>query len=145
MTLVRGEPYDGRTKCLRYVVIAAILGAVLIGLFEAYEDSFRSWLLEDPAQLRTRAGTVLALLGVLIVVPLLALSAWLWASAWRLPPGAEGRLNQDSHFVVNTAVRHGTSLFRMLAIVLVLSACALIWLLWRVWVVFTGANIGRLI
>jgi hypothetical protein len=142
MTLVHGEHHDGRTKCLQYVVIGAILGAVLIAVFEAYEESLRTWLLQDPAQSRTRAGTVLALLGVLIVGPLLALSAWLWASALRLPPGVALRLNQDTSIAANRAVRHGTSLFRIFAIVLVLAACALIWLLWRMWVVVTSpANI----
>ncbi len=65
-----------------------------------------TWLLEDPA----RARLVIAVLGVLLVVPLVAFSAYMWRASVRVPQ---------------------RRLLRMLTVALLIGAIGLVVVLWR--------------
>jgi hypothetical protein len=65
-----------------------------------------TWLLEDPA----RARLVIAVLGVLLVVPLVAFSAYMWRASVRVPQ---------------------PRLLRMLTVALLIGAIGLVVVLWR--------------
>lgn len=65
-----------------------------------------TWLLEEPA----RARLVIAVLGVLLVVPLLAFCAYMWRASVRVPQ---------------------RRLLRMLTVALLIGAIGLVVVLWR--------------
>lgn len=128
-----------RRNSLLSVVIGTIVGVILLVLFQSYLDFFRAWLTEDPALLLTRAGMVFGLLAMLLIAPLLALAVWLWACSSRIlreerfPPSGV-RVVRDTPILQGPAARNRATLFRVFAIVLVVAASGLSWLLWRVWV-----------
>jgi hypothetical protein len=94
------------------VAVAALAGALLILTFENSQESLRSWLQSEPSQMASRELLVLAIMGVLVVLPPLGFALYLWKRA-------------------GTVARDRARIAKLLAIGLVIGAAALAFILFR--------------
>ena len=96
-------------------------------------DSWRDWLLEDPA---TRVPLTLTALGVLLVLPLVGFSVYMWRMATRVlaertfPPSGYRVLYQNPPVTGDDAVRYAR-IGRALSVVLLVAALVVVFQLWR--------------
>jgi hypothetical protein len=79
MTDVRRADPAARRQAVLFLVVATCLGALLIVAFERYRIPLSDWVRGEPGLSAQRARSVVLLLSVLLLVPLLALAAYLWS------------------------------------------------------------------
>src|SRR5687767_15044078 len=96
-------------------------------------DSWREWLLENPA---TRVPLTLTALGVLLVLPLVGFSAYMWRMTTRVlaertfPPSGYKVLYKRPPVTGDDTVRYAR-IGRALSVVLLVAALVLVFQLWR--------------
>lgn len=96
-------------------------------------DPFREWLLEDPG---ARVPLTLTTLGVLLVLPLVAVAVYLWRMAADVAENREFppkgyRVLRPGHTVTGEAAISRARGIRAIAIFFVVAAAALVLMLWR--------------
>ena len=97
------------------------------------------WLLENPA---TRVPLILATLGVLIVLPLIAFAAYMWRMAARVtvertfPPSGYKVIGKRSPITGDAAISYAR-FARMLAVFMFVMALLFAFQLWRLAVLLT--------
>jgi hypothetical protein len=124
-------------KVVILVVIAAVVGLALIGVFELLRPALVNWLTEDPDRAVPRMGVALALLGAALVLPVLAFVVVFWRFALRVraagrfpPPGTT--LVRDARVVTGSSATRLALLLQVVSIVLALIAIAMAAMLWRI-------------
>ena len=96
-------------------------------------DVFRQWVLEDPG---THVPLSLAVLGLLLVLPLVTFAVYMWRMTTRamaeraFPPSGYTVLGRAAPTTGDAAIR-SARLVRALAIFLLIAAVVLILQLWR--------------
>ena len=79
MTEVRRADPAARRQAVRFVILGALIGTVLIVGFERYRTPVRDWLLFKPEELAHRVKLVFLLSAVVLSAPLLAFAVYLWS------------------------------------------------------------------
>lgn len=120
-----------------FVLLGAIVGAMLITGFDLYRQPFREWLLSGQGDLGPRMEGLLILTAALVVVPLGWLAAYLWklgarveAAAEYPPPGC--RLIRDTPALCGKAAIARARALKSAALALLAAMGLLGWLFWRV-------------
>ena len=104
-------------------------------------DPLTAWVLEDPA---TRAPLALAILGGLLVLPLVIFAVYIFRMGARAieqrqsPPAGYRLLRAVAPVTGEAAVRHGR-IVRVMAMLLIAAAVLLAALLWRLGTLITRA------
>ena len=105
-------------------------------------NAFRNWLLEDPA---ARVPLALTVLGALLVLPLVIFSIYILRMGSRaiergeFPPHGYRVIDPTTRLTGDRAVRQGR-LIRVLGILLIGAAIAVVAILWRLGVVLGRAQ-----
>lgn len=122
------------------------LGALAVYALDGSPDVVERWLARDPDRVADRVKLLLSLLGVTILVPVLAASAYAWRIGSRV--SRAGRFPAPGMVVVrDTRVRTGWGAQRigwflqLLAVVAVVLGVTSLGLLWRIATVIT-ATVG---
>lgn len=98
-------------------------------------EFFRTWLLEDPS---TRVAVTFAVLGLLLVLPLIGFAAYLWRMKARtiaertFPPAGYAVVGKRQVVTGDEAIRYAR-LLRVMAVLLLVAAVAAVIQLWRFW------------
>jgi hypothetical protein len=130
---------------MRFFVLGAVVGTVLIVGFERYRTPLRDWLLAEPQAIANRVKLVFLLSAVVLSAPLLGFAVYLWSLGAKVlraqqfpPPGY--RVIRDTPLIRGqTAVSRGRS-FKVLALCLGIASVLLWLLLWRLaWGLSEGA------
>lgn len=146
MTEVQRADPAARRQTVRFVVLSALVGTVLIVGFERYRTPLRDWLLAKPEELAHRAKLVFLLSAAVLSAPLLAFAFYLWSLGAKVlrarqfpPPGY--RVVRDTPVMGGQAAVSRGRGFKVLALCFGI-ASALLWLLlWQVaWVLSEGAT-----
>ena len=136
MTEVQRADPAARRQVVLFIVVGALVGALLIIGFERYRSPLRDWLLSEPEQLAHRLRLLFLLSAVSVSAPLFGFATHLWSVSGRVlraqqfpPPGH--RVIRDTPILRgHAAISRGRTL-KVLAVCLGV-ACALLWLLfWR--------------
>lgn len=136
MTELRKADPEARRQALLIVVAGALVGVLCLLAIERYRDPLLDWISAEPAASAQRFRRVLLAAAALLTLPLLGIAAYLWALGRRIeaaaafpPPGM--RVIRDTPVVSGaSAVSRGRWLKR-LALICVIAALALGWMLWR--------------
>jgi hypothetical protein len=136
MTEVRRADPAARKQAFVIFIFGALIGALLLVVFEHYRISFREWLFSEPQKSAQRVKLVFLVSGGLLSAPLFAFAAYLWLLGARVlrasqfPP--EGyRVIRDTPVVSGRAARFRGRGLKVLALLLVGAAAILCLLLWR--------------
>jgi hypothetical protein len=137
--ICRADP-TARRQALLLLVLGAIAGTLLLVGFERYWIPLHDWLLSEPGKFRLRVNLVLLVSAVLLSVPLLAFTAYLWSfgaavlRAKQFPPPGYRVIRDTPVIDGRAAISRGRGL-KMLALCLGVVAAVLWLLLWRLaWV-----------
>jgi hypothetical protein len=133
MTEIRKADPVARRQALLLVIVGALVGTLLLIVFERYRATLREWIASEPGELAHRVKLVFRVMATAMSVPLMALAVYLWVFGAKVlrtgqfpPPGY--RVIRD------TPVREGRSAvlrgrgFKTLALVLGMISVAL-WVL----------------
>jgi hypothetical protein len=145
MTEVRRADPAARRQAVRFVILGALIGSVLIVGFERYRTPVRDWLLSKPEELAHRVKLVFLLSAVVLSAPLLAFAVYLWSLGANVlrarqfpPPGY--RVMRDTPVIGGRAAVSRGRAFKLLALCLGIASVLLWLLLWRLaWVLSGGA------
>lgn len=102
-----------RRAALVVVVMAGVAGAVLILTQQAFQEPLLEWVAGDPAHTASRARLLMAAVGSLLVVPLLALAAYAWRMAGALEAARARGLKTVAAILVVAAVMLAAILWRL--------------------------------
>ena len=145
MTEVRRADPAARRQAVRFVILGALVGTVLIVGFERYRTPVHDWLLSKPEELAHRVKLVFLLSAVVLSAPLLAFAVYLWSLGANVlrarqfpPPGY--RVMRDTPVIGGRAAVSRGRAFKLLALCLGIASVLLWLLLWRLaWVLSGGA------
>lgn len=146
MTEVQRADPAARRQTVRFIVLSALVGTVLIVGFERYRTPLRDWLLAKPEELAHRVKLVFLLSVAVLSAPLLAFAFYLWSLGAKVlrarqfpPPGY--RVVRDTPVMGGQAAVSRGRGFKVLALCFGI-ASALLWLLlWQLaWVLSEGAT-----
>ncbi|MGB5623874.1 MAG: hypothetical protein WBN65_15385 [Gammaproteobacteria bacterium] len=84
MSAIQKADPDARRRAVRLLVIATVLGALLIMIFERYGAALFEWLISDPGRAPERLRMFFLLCGALCALPPLGLAAYLRSLARRI-------------------------------------------------------------
>jgi hypothetical protein len=79
MTDVQKADPVARRKAIIIVIVSAIVGSLLIVVFESYRAQMYDWLLSDDGKLAHRLRILIILAAAFGALPLLAISMYLWS------------------------------------------------------------------
>jgi hypothetical protein len=145
MTEVRRADPAARRQAVRFLILGALVGTVLIVGFERYRTPVHDWLLSKPEELAHRVKLVFLLSAVVLSAPLLAFAVYLWSLGANVlrarqfpPPGY--RVMRDTPVIGGRAAVSRGRAFKLLALCLGIASVLLWLLLWRLaWVLSGGA------
>jgi hypothetical protein len=136
----RADP-KARRQALLFVLLGAIVGAVLITGFELYRQPFREWLLAGQGGPGARMEGLLILTAALVAVPLGWFAAYLWklgarveAAAEYSPPGCQ--LLRDTPALCGNAAIARARALKSAALALLVAIGLLGLLFWRLFKAF---------
>ncbi|MDH3287206.1 MAG: hypothetical protein OEP48_05725 [Betaproteobacteria bacterium] len=136
---------DPRARRRAAVVLIAgvVVGALLLLVFERYEDALRDWIASmpelGPARIRLAAVAMI----ILLIAPLLGLAVYFWRfggaviGAQRFPPPGCAVVRDTPVLAGQKALRRGRA-FRMISVFLLVAAAMLSIALWRLAVALAG-------
>jgi hypothetical protein len=123
MTEVRRADPAARRQAVRFVILGALVGTVLIVGFERYRTPVHDWLLSKPEELAHRVKLVFLLSAVVLSAPLLAFAVYLWSLGANVlrarqfpPPGY--RVMRDTPVIGGRAAVSRGRAFKLLALCL---------------------------
>jgi hypothetical protein len=131
----RADP-AARRNALLLILIGALIGSSLIVAFERYRAAVQEWLVAEPAEVSQRLQLTLALGGAALLLPLLAVSVYLWrfgarvVSAGQFPP-PDVKVVRDTQIAVGRAAALRGRGLQALAVGLAVAAIVLCGMLWR--------------
>jgi len=136
MTEIRRADPAARRHAVLFVVLGALVGALLIVGFERYRIPFQDWLLSGPGASAHRVKLVFLLSATALSAPPVAFAVHLWLLGAKVlraqqfpPPGY--RVIRDTPILTGRAAMSRGRGFKVLALCLGL-ASVLVWLLlWR--------------
>jgi hypothetical protein len=142
--LQRADP-AARRQAVRFLVVGAVVGAVLIAGLERYRTPLQEWLLAEPDRAVARLRLVVLLLGISMSVPLCGLGAYLWSLGGKVvrarqfpPPGQ--RVVRDTPLLTGQAAESRGRLLKVFGICLGVAGPLLALVLWRVVSVLDGSG-----
>jgi len=123
MTEVRRADPAARRQAVRFVILGALVGTVLIVGFERYRTPVHDWLLSKPEELAHRVKLVFLLSAVVLSAPLLTFAVYLWSLGANVlrarqfpPPGY--RVMRDTPVIGGRAAVSRGRAFKLLALCL---------------------------
>jgi hypothetical protein len=131
------QPADARVKRLAAIVLLLgfLLGAFLLWGLEAGRPAVVRWLRDDPATIGGKARVLLLAVAVVTAGPPVAAGAYLWRlgervrETQRFPPVGV-RMVQDTVVLAGDAARKRGRILQGLALMLIVTGCAMALLLW---------------
>jgi hypothetical protein len=89
MTNIRRADPATRRQTLLFLLVGALVAALLIAAFERYRVPLREWVLAEPAPSAQRVMLVFLLCAALLLAPLLAFAVCRWSLGERVFRGRE--------------------------------------------------------
>lgn len=119
-----------------HIAIVAITGSAIVTFSQTYQPELLEWVTSDPSQTRRRAQLIVAVLGLIVVGPLIGLALYVWRlgtrtlNEERFPP--EGLIVLRDMLVVRGAeARSRGRVFRAFSMAFFVIAGLLLLILWR--------------
>ena len=136
MTDVQKADPAARRHAVQFVVVGAILGALLIVGLERYRAPLLEWFLSEPELLTHRLALVFIFTTVVGSAPLFAFAIYLWSLGSKVTrvqrfPLPEQRVVRDTRIVEGEAAKARGRGFQVLAISLGVAGVMLSYLFWR--------------
>ena len=91
----------------------AVAGAVIIGAMRVFREPLLEWVIANPSQTAARVTMVIAIIGAVFVVPLLAFAAYAWSVAAKMDEARGRGLKVLSALLVVGAVALAAVLWRL--------------------------------
>jgi hypothetical protein len=119
-----------------HIAIVAVTGVAIVTFSQAYQPQLLEWVTSDPSRTRGRAQMIVAVLGLVVVAPLIGLAVYVWRlgtrtlNEERFPP--EGLIVLRDMLVVRGAeARSRGRVFRAFSVAFLVVAGLLMLILWR--------------
>ena len=130
MTPIQNYDPAERVKAIRILGVGAILAFVALVLVDRYDQVVMDWIVAEPARMGMRARLVFLMIGIVIAVPMLAGSVWMWRMARdvirgkRFPPEGQNVIRPTRIWSGDSAVELGC-FFQVCSGILVAATCLL--------------------
>jgi hypothetical protein len=119
-----------------YLVVFTVIGGAIVWLFEQYQPSLRAWITSDPALMRGRARTLVAVTALILFAPALGSAGYLWRFGRRIvdearfpPDGA--RVTHDMIVLRGDPARRRGRLFQALGVAIGVAVAVMTIIMWR--------------
>lgn len=140
----RADP-EARRQAVLLVVFATATGALLIAGFEYFREPLHEWLTSEPAETARRAKLALYVAVLILCVPVIALSVYLWLVGARVlraqqfpPPGF--RVFRDTPVIRGSGATTRGHAIQILAVCLGISVVVLaLFFIWFAQTIGLGA------
>lgn len=135
MTDVQRADSATRRKAVIILIIAAIVGSLIIAIFESYRPQLYDWLLSDQGKSAQRLRLLIILTAALGAIPLLAFSVYLWSFGCKVTnyqrfPLAGQKVIRDALILEGQAATTRGRVLKILAVCLgvaVFMLCLVFW------------------
>jgi len=104
---------SSRRSPLLLVAGVAVAGAAVIAAMRAFREPLLEWVVANPSQTAARVTMVMATIGAVFVLPLLAFAAYAWRIAAKMEDGRGRGLKVLSALLVVGAVLLAAILWRL--------------------------------
>jgi hypothetical protein len=102
-----------RRSAVVVVAVAVVAGAAMIGAAQAFREPLLEWVFENPSQSAGRVTMVIAAIGALLVIPLIAFAAYGWRTAAKMDAARARALKISAVVLVVGAVLLAATLWRL--------------------------------
>lgn len=129
---------DARMRIIKWLVVAALAGLVLLILAEPLAGQISDWALSDPERAAQRIGAFLVVLCLTSIAPLALLSSYLvrYAAAVTVAnryPLPDRPVTRDTRVVRGSKALVRARTLRILAAVIAVVAIVMVYFYWRAW------------